>query len=142
MQTTAGGTPGCMGFSTNPTDPTTAGGDRIGPFFDFKPSRLDTGNGFFRYKDAWGSPFLYFSSYKTRNGYNRYGTSDCSQAAPYFQPNSIFYNPDTFQIVSAGADGIYGSGGVWDMQSAAPLSVGGADDMTNFYPSLMGVPAN
>jgi general secretion pathway protein G len=143
IQTTAGSTNGCLGFSTNPTDPAAAGGDRIGPFYDFKLNRLAAGaSGFFSYNDVWGSPFLYFSSYKTRNGYNRYGGSDCSQSSPYQQPNGIYYNSDTFQIVSAGADKAFGGGGTWDMQSASPVTAAGMDDLTNFYPGLMGVPAN
>jgi prepilin-type N-terminal cleavage/methylation domain-containing protein len=148
IQTTSS-TPGCLGFSTNPNDPGAAGGDRIGPFFDFKATRLVAGaNGFFSYNDVWGSPLLYFSSYKTRNGYNRYAGapmnlgSDCTQASPYVGTNGIYYNSDTFQIVSAGADRTFGGGGTWDMGSASPVTAGGMDDMTNFYSGLMGVPAN
>jgi hypothetical protein len=153
LQTTVNGTTGCLGFSTNPNDPAAQGGDRIGPFYDFKPIRLVPGaNGsataaaFFQYNDTWGSPLLYFSSYKTRNGYNRYGVGADSppglSVSPYSSPNGIFYNSDTFQIISAGVNKSFGAGGTWDMNSAAPMTAGGMDDMTNFYPRLMGVPAN
>jgi general secretion pathway protein G len=66
------------GFSTNPSNPAQAGGDRIPPFFGgFKSNRLvqwpGTAPGFPSYIDGYGkTPYAYFSSYKTANGYNRY----------------------------------------------------------------------
>jgi len=68
------------GFSTNPSNPV-AGTDRVPPFFDFKSDRLQVipgtvPTGFFcfpSYMDGYRkTPYAYFSSYKTANGYNRY----------------------------------------------------------------------
>ena len=77
----------CLGFSTNALNPMDTNSPMNPTFYDFKSERLAFGNSpvFFHYLDAYGStndtkskPYLYFSSYKTANGYNRYGTSDCS----------------------------------------------------------------
>jgi hypothetical protein len=105
----------CLGFSTHGLNPAQEGRDRVAPIYDFKPSRLSAqSNGYFVYLDAYGkAPYAYFSSYKTRNGYNRYGQSDCSSIpdGPYHDGNGNYYNPETFQIISAGADGKFGRGG-------------------------------
>jgi general secretion pathway protein G len=74
-----GGIPGpdgaVTGFSTNKRNPTQTGGDRVGPFFTFETSRLFTKRGgvpFYSYQDPWvtGTPYVYFSSGRGRNGYN------------------------------------------------------------------------
>src|SRR5262249_22278655 len=89
----------CLGFSTNPLDPSTQFGDRIGngPFFaDFKSERLVvlptppvstpalasnpsvTNTSYFSYQDPFAKDptdwnvYAYFSSYGKMNGYNRY----------------------------------------------------------------------
>ncbi len=52
--------------------------------------------------------------------------------------------PQTYQLVSAGADGVFGSGGLWDMgigYPAAPHNAG-SDDQANFSKNLLGKPAN
>jgi prepilin-type N-terminal cleavage/methylation domain-containing protein len=79
-----------------------------------------------------GAPYAFFSSYKARNGYNRYGftLSDCptlgtnfggSGLWPYVQSGPTgaapsapvqYLKPTTFQIVSAGVDFTFGPGGV------------------------------
>ncbi len=76
------------GFATNPSNPADLNSDRVPPFFDFKSDRLlqwvpqppyappgvvGTAPGFPSYKDGYGkTPYAFFSSYKTSNGYNRY----------------------------------------------------------------------
>jgi prepilin-type N-terminal cleavage/methylation domain-containing protein len=127
------GGPGVQGFSrvtTNPAFPASPGVDRKGPFFEFESARLKDlkGNGFYSYIDVYESkPYLYFSSYKRRNNYNPYGSSDCPTAegppgGPYVPvwPYAESFNPSTgitqylypgkFQIISAGADKHFGVG--------------------------------
>jgi prepilin-type N-terminal cleavage/methylation domain-containing protein len=157
------GTPGCLGFSTDPTDPSqasAAGVARRGPFFDFKANRLNRlGNGFFNYYDSFNKnqPYAYFSAYKGANGYSPYATkanpaSDCFTlgVSPYYQtttapagtvvpaPGSsfqtVYYQPTSFQIVSAGADGKFGAGGQWVASSGQP----GLDDWSNFSRLFLG----
>src|SRR5439155_9190658 len=142
------GKPFCSGFSTNPTNPAAhvlGGGDIIAPFFEFDSARLLLlppglrASGFasgttplpavssrhFSYRDTYNNvPYAYFSSNKTRNGYNRYvsavsavllsngnPSSDCTSLGvwPYAEGGSTavvrYLNPSTFQIISAGANG-------------------------------------
>ncbi|HZT83507.1 MAG TPA: type II secretion system protein [Gemmataceae bacterium] len=141
---------GCLGFSTNPRNPAalSSPGDRIGPFYEFKGNRLADlkGNGFFSYIDAWekgtpGQPYAYFSSYKAAGGYNRYGTSDCPKlgVAPYAEsltPTVRYYNNQSFQIICAGADGVFGPGGALPPGMGAPPP--GNDDQSNFRQSILG----
>jgi type II secretory pathway pseudopilin PulG len=141
-----GGIPGsgaagfvCQGFSSTPSDPTAISAGAIvspvPPSFNFPSNRLiirsgQTG-GFFSFADpyGWGTPYAYFSSYKTANGYNRYfgttlvaGLSDCASIQPTQNPHGVwpyaeaqgtasqFLNPTSFQIICAGKDGVFGMG--------------------------------
>jgi prepilin-type N-terminal cleavage/methylation domain-containing protein len=162
IQGTVNGVNACVGFSTNPKDPTALGGDRVEPFFDFQSDRLTTKfdkakTGYFSYLDAYGkAPFAYFSSYKKANGYNRYlalyKNSDCLNLGVWPYYDGIKYqNSDTFQIISAGRDGVFGPG--YDWTSASPLTwtpatadknipPAGRDDMADFYDRMLGVPTN
>ncbi len=169
VQGTVNGVNACVGFSTNTKNPTATGGDRVEPFFDFQSARLTTKfdsnkTGYFSYLDAYGkAPFAYFSSYKKANGYNRYFTllnaSDCSRLAVWPYSDGIKYqNSDTFQIISAGRDGIFGQGSnpgtsplpIWTpakADSSQALYNGantkaGQDDMSDFYDRMLGVPTN
>jgi prepilin-type N-terminal cleavage/methylation domain-containing protein len=140
----------CVGFSTIPTSPmdTSDMNNRIGPFFQCDGSRLvnsPTGNSVYVYNDPYGTPFAFFSSGKTRNGYNRYGSSDCGTlgVSPYQDTTTpTYYNPESVQIISAGANKQFGAGGVpvWTPATASQINAGnGADDISNFYDLLMGV---
>ncbi len=135
------------GFDTT-IGQTGLGNNRLGPFYTFQPGRLQasTVNAKFQiYIDPWGKqPFAYFSCYNTPNGYNRYGASDCSALSvqPYLNNvNNVgqYYNPETYQIITAGADQVFGTGGLWAPATATTnAGINGKDDMTNFYPLVMG----
>jgi hypothetical protein len=145
-----------IGFATNPRDPASLM-QRVGrkpPFFEFPSKRLfvrtsaPAGNaGFFSFADPYGQPYAYFSNYGTRNGYNspinpRYDTGDCAtlNVQPYYQSANprMFYNPSSFQIVSAGADSIFGPGGLWTPEMAKDMPPAGRDDQTNFHATELG----
>jgi type II secretory pathway pseudopilin PulG len=120
----------------------------------------------------------YFSSYKTANGYNRYFNaaypfSDCPTLVagvppsvtaanwaclwPYAQGSGRYLMPDSYQLVSAGSDGLFGPGSVptlgaggqitgfsptWTSPLAPtvyPLNSPGHDDQANFCAALLGV---
>jgi hypothetical protein len=139
----------CTGFSMNPADPTAhtrAAGLATPvrpPFYEFDSSRLvflphvafSPFGAMPSYLDTYGlsdgkgtaipgsRPYLYFSSYQSRNGYNRYIstlTSDCNPVIPgtktaqpvwpYAQGVRQYLNPTGFQIISAGVDQKFGSG--------------------------------
>jgi prepilin-type N-terminal cleavage/methylation domain-containing protein len=122
---------------------------------------------FLSYIDAYGKkPYVYFSAYKGSNGYNRYfpvmGISECLQIRknpldgneipqtvwPYAEaltPIIRYQKPNGFQIISAGADGLFGPG--TDLTSQMPLTwpvttvalpQPGFDDQANFAPRILG----
>jgi hypothetical protein len=140
------GPPGCMGFSKDPRDPAkivqTSGRER--PFFEFPTHRLIdlSGKGFYSFADPYqtGKPYAYFSTHGIPNGYARY-TDARSQildnrtlgVQPYHEAPGQYYNPMSFQIISAGGDGIFGPGGLWTRANADSIAVQGRDDQTNFY---------
>jgi prepilin-type N-terminal cleavage/methylation domain-containing protein len=125
----------CLGFSTDPRNPAAPGGTRTRTNFDFNGLRLQVSNtnGFFRYVDQWGtnSPYLYFSTYGSENSYR---ANECPPGLKIMMPKNSpptpppavvtpymlsanpahFVNPNSFQIISAGKDGLFGWGGLWD----------------------------
>lgn len=144
------------GFSKNPANPfaqQTAQSSRVGPFFDFDSGRLGevarvpgptisafnlddtafTGNPL-AYVDklpGQNRPLLYASTAAT--GF--YRATDVPELAdgPYRKSSATgpYHNPTSFQIISAGFDTEYGSGG-------ASVADQGADNLTNFSPGLLG----
>jgi general secretion pathway protein G len=155
-----GGIPGqqtCLGFSTNKQNPTAVGGERI-KFYDFRNNRLTNNNNiFYSYNnpfDDLAKPYAYMSAYGA--GYNSiisgFGVPDCFSLGvnPYAgtwpaaagQP-VIFINPNSYQIISAGADGNFGAGTtstttVWG-PTTPTRDANGLDDISNFYDLLLGV---
>jgi hypothetical protein len=138
------GGPRGNGFSTSPTNPTLPNGPRVGPFFEFAEDRLVQrvkGNPFSSFQDGYAkNVYAYFSSGKGPNKYR----PDCPslKVAPYFKKGSIpvdYYNRRTFQIISAGKDGIFGPGGAWSPASAAKdVGPNGRDDLANFHGEFLG----
>jgi hypothetical protein len=154
-----------IGFSTDATNPMNPATGRRGPYYQFEMPRVKPGPSttfagaarpFFMYADPYGTPYAYFSSINGPNNYSAYRgvmpagkQHDCFSLAnfpPYFQPPPSptaalqFYNPDTFQIISAGKDGKFGPGGSWSPQSGpSGTAPNGADDLSNFYDSRLGV---
>jgi prepilin-type N-terminal cleavage/methylation domain-containing protein len=148
-----------QGFSYNNANPQPIPGQRTkGPYFTFQTSRLvvDPTNiiapGFPVYIDPWqtksgpyyatlgGSPYAYFSSYGINNNYAT--TADSYGALPYFiigTSNPVqFTNPNTYQIISAGKNGVFGSSG-WTPAGGVPIGQPGADDQANFSSKVLGV---
>ena len=156
----AGGVPACLGSSTDPTNPANfyRPGSEALLRVHYKPAcllQLATCNsstsqsnnhvlvpGHLRDGGKRGAPLLpelpyaYFSAYQTRNGYNRYGTSDCASlgVSPYAQSASAprnppsngspvttqYYNPSGYQIISSGTDGTFGQGSLFTSGSSLP----------------------
>jgi prepilin-type N-terminal cleavage/methylation domain-containing protein len=133
-----GGIGGTRGFSANPANPTDGRTERIGPAYTFETKRLATGAaGYPVYNDPWGTPYAFFSSYKAKNGYNRYGAGDSAGAAAYVASVNgavtVYVNPDTVQIISAGKDKAFGSG-----TFPGGVNGPGEDDYANFSGSRLG----
>jgi prepilin-type N-terminal cleavage/methylation domain-containing protein len=112
---------------------------------------VDPTNNFARLVDGWGNPFAYFAAYNGQNntyygngGYNWDGTLTTPLAIFYaggptgtgvkpYQTNAQFEGAGGYQLISAGADGLFGTSGNW-------LSVdkNGQDDRANFSISNLG----
>jgi len=131
-----------LGFSVSPTDPFARGGSRIGPYFEIDSERLinvdgDTDpEGAPEYLDplpGQTKPLIYASSYDGR-GYRAAdlvtGPSSTFTSV-YTKTGGQAYNPKSFQIISAGVDGDYGTGGVYDDTLPANRSAE-RDNITNF----------
>jgi general secretion pathway protein G len=143
-----------LGFAVDPKNPVAADGRHVGPLFWFDWERLVKlrGNRFPSYLDQFGQsqPYAYFCAGNRRDGYNRFGTSDCASLGvwPYaesLQPQPRYFNPHTFQIISAGPDGQFGPGTVlpdgrtWSPATADQIDPAGRDDLSNFYSAPLGV---
>lgn len=136
---TAGELP--VGFSTNPRAPLTTGGKRVGPFFEFKLSRLYRADptapfqGYDGYLDPLPDqqvPYWYITNdrYTTQQTLNAARTAaNADLVRPvYRQSASSFFNAQSFQIISPGRDGVtgenstgpggaYGAGGLFDSKT-------------------------
>ena len=149
------------GFSTDATNPMANTVDKF-KCKDFEAGRLfirpsatltiggvnyATSTAFLSYMDSYSdptkpSPFVYFSStnYLGRpDGYDR--TANSVGITPILANAAQwkFQKSDTFQLISAGADGIFGPGGQWTEINAGAYSLPpGKDDMTNVSNKLMG----
>lgn len=100
--------------------------NRIGPFLDVSPRRLD-GDG--HTLDPWGTPYAYLAFDPALSAYP---DRDCFGVRPY-RLNGRTPNPKGFQIVSAGPDGRFGPGGDWTPGDGPWAADGpGADDLANF----------
>jgi prepilin-type N-terminal cleavage/methylation domain-containing protein len=157
---TGGNPPICNGFSVNASNPAQLGGSRK-MMFDFPTARLrpdSNVNGSwvaFVFLDTFETmPYLYYSSYGIDNYYRYFalfGASDCPlymANGPYYQLDSLGnpqpYNRSGFQIIGAGKDKMFGSGGAWDSRTGAPYNSGGnpgEDDMANFHDRMLGIGA-
>lgn len=157
-----------IGFSSDATDPRRlTGSSRHNPDFEFAADRLvvmagpgttpevaglpKRSNYHPSFKDIYNTaPYLYFSSAKATNDYAN------PIAAPSFPNNSLtwlrvnpyqvsstrFANASSFQIVSAGKDTAFGTGGTaWAGGGGSPPQ-DGYDDVSNFHPLFLGIPNN
>lgn len=151
-----------VGFSKNPANPFVTGGNREGPFFEFKPERLCDidGDGVSEYRDpiqGQSNPYLYFA-----NGFrvkqdpvttaqwvntDNWGTATNQQRMKraYYLPGvnlnwpagpaaSTPHNKSTYQLISPGFDFEYGDGGAFNTQDGTGLTTDAdADNITNFH---------
>lgn len=155
MPSTSGGNK-CIGFSVdplNPTKPPSSGSeDRKGPFFQFKSHRLAVGPSgkFFRYLDPYGTPYAYFGAY-TANEYAPtaiYGAtqtntdnSDLGMTDAYHEGGSPkkWFNPNLYQIISAGKDKLLGLGGTLSASNGSSEDAA-KDNLANFSQTELGNP--
>jgi prepilin-type N-terminal cleavage/methylation domain-containing protein len=138
-----------QGFSTNKTNPfstPSAGEQRIGPFLEVKLDkiRIDGTNGMAWYVDPWSSPYAYFAWEPQYNNYASYNwpTTTSSWASttnhgPYSDTTGKAQNPKTFQLISAGKNARFGTGGVLNPgQGQFSLTGDAGDNLSNFTKGL------
>jgi prepilin-type N-terminal cleavage/methylation domain-containing protein len=166
VQAIVNGSPTCLGFSTNATNPAAGTTSRKGPYFNFLSSRLVPGttlnknlSAFFVYLDPWKPdtgvkmPYAYFSSYGINNKYNPFTAAaggDCLNIAAYaYYDGGSFTNPNKYQVISAGQDGIFGFNpgptplpssktGLVNWSPSSGALGNGRDDQANFSSKLLG----
>lgn len=164
-----GGCVGFSNNPVNPMD-TSSLSNRVGPFYSFPADRLTvlSGASYAVFVDAFEKqPYVYFSAGRGGNDYpvvqtgNLRGsvvgatTSGGVTVYPYQTagadptqtvgaqapiPARIWANKDSFQIVSAGPDGVFGIGGIkWFGYTAQAPTAEGRDDLVNFRQYALGV---
>jgi hypothetical protein len=148
------------GFSQDVSAPGNRGVPWDPPIYSFEANRLVDlrGNGFASYLDPYRQrPYAYFSS--SGKGYNEWPAlgghpSDCpsepgkamgdNDVWPYASAPNTYLNPDTFQILSAGPDGVFGTGspnGTSNFLKAgmgSDLPAAARDDLANFATGPLG----
>jgi prepilin-type N-terminal cleavage/methylation domain-containing protein len=146
---------GCIGFSTNVSNPTVTSGTMNPPVFEFPsnrlvdpvvafpnlPNNLKYVSHFPTFLDPYGSPYAYFNSRGGAGGAANAYSNDCPSLSvvPYQRfpaTNTIgnFYNQQGFQIISAG----YGSA----LLTNGPGSPSFAFDPNGVWVSATGAPLN
>jgi prepilin-type N-terminal cleavage/methylation domain-containing protein len=144
---------GMLGFGTNPANPGRLGNTASKqPYFPFDPRRLVwpiAGSGvppFPYYNDPYtpGGP-IHVYAYMAANPNSGYNTSpsDCSIYPAYTNVSPYLVNPNGFQIISAGKDGVFGLGGAtWSPSTGygSGQTPGGSDDVSNFSQALLASP--
>ncbi len=114
------------GFSPDPRNPFREDGPRDAPLIDFEKDRLEDG----RYIAAAGEkPYVYFHS-------ATYETVSYQGLHPYKLDEGGYAEPRQFQIISAGLDGDYGTGGSYP--SGEGFAPGDYDNMASFSGSPLG----
>jgi prepilin-type N-terminal cleavage/methylation domain-containing protein len=114
-----------LGYTDDPARPV-SGGNRK-KLYDFDMARVDAASGAYYPSGKQGSPYIYFVSGTTANGYgtlalpNSWAVPTSGSHTPQIQvlsSGTAFFNPDTFQILCAGRDEQFGND----------------DDLSNFWP--------
>ena len=129
-----------MGFSKNPANPFDRSSDnRIGPFTELVLDRLidSNSNGMPEYIDTYSGqyrPIYYLSSYDGR-GYRAVELTPAGMTDVYRQSAGASGQPwkdKTYQLISPGADGEYGTGGFYDPSGKGTIGENDLDNITNF----------
>lgn len=118
--------------NASPTAP--SGSTKKGPFFDF-PSKRIVNN---RFLDPWETPYAYFAQ---ENGQYS-GTSTYTPGGPISPfkegASTKWVNQTGVQVISAGPNQLFGSGGAWAPGASDYTQVGrGGDDLGNFNEGLV-----
>jgi len=110
-----------LGYTNDPTNPLQPQASRR-KLFDFDQGRIDASTGAYFPSQLRGSPYVYIdgAAYGTTLVPLTYplGTQTYQAERQVLATGTAFFNPDTFQILCAGRDEVFGT----------------ADDLSNFWP--------
>jgi prepilin-type N-terminal cleavage/methylation domain-containing protein len=144
-----------LGFSKNPRDPfERSGGTRVGPMTELDASRFvdffgdsmspTTSDGMPELLDPFPSqtrPYVYASSYDGK-GYDATDLFGTGMTSVYLQKlgasppvGNVPWNKTSYQIISPGIDGEYGTGGLFEVGDSYIIPTGRSnerDNVTNF----------
>ncbi|GEM_PF-942825 len=145
-----GGVPIGFAKGVSPNDLTTT--NRKGPFYDFKPNRLNK-KGTFTYLDYWENEALIVYSNMSKDPTSATLNADNPNPAKfpsrYYKSSTpaVLFNNKGYQILSAGKDGSFATAQSGFASGTTPnVFIGygdvgvGADDQANFSDSLLGKP--
>jgi hypothetical protein len=123
--------PDGRGYSTDPVNPFGNGVRRISPFIHFADNRLKKKGNVTQYyppqAPPGGAPYVYFRA--GMKGYQ--GNSGYAPARPYRDSQTgQWINADSFQILSPGQDGVFGSGN--HFPAGSDYDTHNRDDIANF----------
>lgn len=142
-----------IGFSKDPSNPlkrdTSATTSRDGPYYEFPGAfnssvsppapfaggrLVDTdGDNYLELLDTLPSqqqPMVYFN-----NSGSGYSNNDSGKVNPYYRDAAGRnpYKAESFQIISPGFDGSYGTGGQFETNNSDALGAADSDNITNFH---------
>jgi len=140
-----GGKSGIEGFHSTSTDPWASGGKRKGPYFNFKPDRLDTTN--YKFKDYWNNNNAFLAVYSNQMVGGSINTNPDLAGPPRMAKTvsggtGTLHMPKGYQIFSAGKDGKWGTTYSPTVAFNGLLTGDGEDDQCNFSESPLGKPIN
>ena len=140
-----GGKGGIEGFHATSTDPWASGGKRKGPYFNFKPDRLDTTN--YKFKDYWNNNNAFLAVYSNQMVGGSINTNPDLAGPPRMAKTvsggtGTLHMPKGYQIFSAGKDGKWGTTYSPTVAFNGLLTGDGEDDQCNFSESPLGKPIN
>jgi general secretion pathway protein G len=138
-----------LGFRDNSLDPVNGSGDQVGPFYNFESNRLVFvgGSPFPSYLDRYGTPYAYFGGRGGPNTYVSFCPSLPGSPIAYAETSTKWTRPDSFQIISAGKDKVFGqpsggpSLGTWNPASGSS-DPAARDDVSNFSSGPLSNPMN
>lgn len=136
----AGATCDCLGFNMSGTNPASSPTRLPYAFSSSRLVRSSNPNAanFLVYNDPYGTPYAYFATHGAQNQYS----NDCAllvggSFTPYQTAPGVYAKPMTCQIISAGKDQNFGTGGAWSTSNGttSPYDI---DNMSNFARGTIG----
>lgn len=132
-----------QGFSTSRQDPSDLKATkRKGPYYEFDANRIAKSANHLTLRDPLGGDYVYFENHDYAYFSNK--NPALGGVKPYRRPVAtvVYTNPKTFQIISSGKDKAFGAGdSQWNPDTGYGLNDPGSDDMSNFSPRKLGLPA-